>query len=339
MSLSNQTALAKIRAIYGNMLKEKEYLEILNCNNVLEIFNHLQSNENYKSSLKLLNKAEIKRYQIEGLIKKNAFENYAKIFRYASKNVVIGFVVEYFEMIEILKTISRINLKDSKENVFFLPPYLILKCKIDLYKLKKIETFEELLNFLKNTRYLKILKDIEIKNNEINFKECEHKLYDNFFKRLLKTVKNKTKNVELFELNSLIKTKLDHLNLCYIYREKILFNSDEKKIEDELFPYHKNLNSKYLSQILDCKTKMQLEETLKKIYPVNQNLKIEDIEKYCLKLEYKKCKNKIHLSLNITTVFYCFFILQQVEILNLTYLIEGISYNLPKNEIKNLLII
>ena len=40
----NETALVKLRTMHGKMLKEKEYLEILNCKNVLEMVTYLKNN-------------------------------------------------------------------------------------------------------------------------------------------------------------------------------------------------------------------------------------------------------------------------------------------------------
>ncbi len=339
MSFSSQTAITKMRAMYGKMLKEAEYLNILNCNKIEEVIDFLKNNTHYKNSFNILEKSEITEDLLEDLIKREAFLNYKKIYRYANKNKVIEFFIKHIEIDEILKIMLIITGNKNKKYLVDLPQYLVSKCKIKLFNLVNVKTFDDLLETLKNTKYEKLLLDFKQKNKEINYLKFEHILYEKFFKELLKTVKAKTKNVELFELNKLIKTKIDNINLCYIYREKTIFKTDSKKIKENIFNFHKNLTPNRLEKILASADSSQLEENFKEIYKNIKNFKLKEIEKYAEKTEFLVCQHYINLSLNLTTVFYCFYILQQIEIKNLIHIIEGIRYNLKKEEIKNYLTI
>ena len=145
--------------------------------------------------------------------------------------------------------------------------------------------------------------------------------------------------MELFELKKLLKTKIDNINACYIYREKIIFNSEKEKIKEKIFPFYKNFKEEDIEKSLNSQNKNELEENLKRVYKKIKNFKLDEIENNLKNLEYKMCSHYINISLNLTTVFYCFYILQQIEIKNIIHIIEGIRYNLEKDEIRNYLII
>lgn len=340
MQFSNNITITKIRAIYGKMLKESQYLEILNCKDVSEIVNYLKNNNQYKKILKNLENENLNRELLEKMLRKQAFETFAKIFRYINKNKIVSLVVEYFEIVEILKIVALIFNNSSEKYTIDVPEYFVKKMNIKIKKFHSVKTIDNLLEVLKNTKYSKILKKIvfENKNVEIDYLKYEHFLYLNFFKKLLDTIKSESKNVELSELKNLIKTKIETINLCSIFRENILFKEDSNAIKQKIFPFHRKLNEEKVNELLNCKNKSQMEEILKKHFNKIKSFNIEEIEQLTAKMEFCFCKNKLHISSNITTVFYCFFILKKIEISNLIAIIEGTYYKLKKEEIKNFLI-
>ena len=340
MQFSNNITITKIRAIYGKMLKESQYLEILNCKDVSEIVSYLKNNNQYKKILKNLENENLNRELLEKMLRKQAFETFAKIFRYINKNKIVSLVVEYFEIVEILKIVALIFNNSSEKYTIDVPEYFVKKMNIKIKKFHNVKTIDNLLEVLKNTKYSKILKKIvfENKNVEIDYLKYEHFLYFNFFKKLLDTIKSESKNVELSELKKLIKTKIETINLCSIFRENILFKEDSSAIKQKIFPFHRKLNEEKVNELLNCKNKSQMEEILKKHFNKIKSFNIEEIEQLTAKMEFCFCKNKLHISSNITTVFYCFFILKKIEISNLIAIIEGTYYKLKKEEIKNFLI-
>ncbi len=299
----NETALVKLRAMHGKMLKEKEYLEILNCKNISEIITYLKNNTHYKKSLQNLEEKNIEKEKFKAILKTDALNNKNKIFKYVKESKILSILLKQDEISNFLN-----------HNFNEIQP-------------KKTKTIEKLLNNLKNDE------------KKLNHFKIEFALYTSYFKKLLKTVKSNSKNVELFELNRLLKTKIELINLCSIYRKKFLIKTPINEIKFELFPFNKNLNENNLQNILESKTKPELEENFKKFFKKVKNFKIEDVEICSNEIEYIISKHYIHISFNITTVFYCFLILQKIEISNLIKLVEGICYNISKEKIKNMLII
>ena len=181
-------------------------------------------------------------------------------------------------------------------------------------------------------------------NPKIDYISCEHSMYNHFFKRLYNMINNKTKKSEKMELNHLVGTRLDNLNMCNIYREKILFKSDPKQIKKRIFPFFRSLTKDKIEKAISSSDSDQINKLIQELFANDDKInKISDkevcyIENYTSRIKYKLCKHYLHLSNNVSTVFYAFYVLSQIEISNLIYIIEGIRYKVPPSEIKNLLV-
>lgn len=344
MQFFSQTALTKIRAIYGKMFKEKEYLELINLNDLEEIKNYILNKDYFKTNEKFFKNKLEKRKELKNFFEEKEMESFKKIYGYVKKNVVLNCFLNYLEILEILNIFLFFQKPNKKEYKSKLPKYFLLKFKFNSLNLNQINSFEDCLNIFKNTKYYKLLKGSnfyhnENNENEIDFSKLEFSLYKNFFKDLFKKIKDKTKKTEFFELNKLLKNKIEGLNLNHIYREKVLFKENEDLIKQKIFPFNKKLNLTLQNKILNCQTKEQIEEFYKNFFPQEKNFNLEEIENHCLKVQFKFCKTYINLSSKITTVFYCFFILQKIQTLNLKRIVEATHYNFSKEKIKDLLIV
>ncbi len=340
MQVSNNAAITKIRAIYGKLIKKEEYFEMLNCKKLSEIVEYLKIKSQYKQSLSSLNEHNLNREDLEKTLKNKVFENYAKIYKYCGKNKILRYLVEYFEIVEILNMLSILSNGSTRKYSTNFPLCFISKTKIKFEKVSDLKNLDDLFNVLENTKYIKILKDSNnnSEKNKIDYLKCEHLLYFNFFKKLIRTIEAKSKKIEQAELKKLIKSKIDIINICLIYREKVLFQKNSDLIKEKIFPFHKNLNRQKIEDILNCQTKTQMEDVLKECFSDVKNFILEKIEHTTSKIEFHYCRNKLHISSNMTTTFYCFIILQQIEIANLIAIIEGTHYNMPKETIKDFLI-
>lgn len=345
---SDNVVIAKTRTMYGNMLKSKQYEDLIICKSVPDIAAYLKNNTTYSNILGNVNEVTIHRGQLEVLLKKQAFENYSKIYHYlnGNDNDMFKMIIEEFEILEILRMILLLKANNPGEYIISLSGFLISKCHINLLELAKVRSFDDLLECLSNTHYYKILlkhKPTE-ENPKIDYISCEHSMYNHFFKRLFNMINNKTKKSEKIELNRLVGTRLDNLNMCNIYREKILFKSDPSQIKKRIFPFFRSLTKDKIEKVISSSDSDQVNKLMQELFSNDDKINnIDDeevcyIENYTSRLKHKLCKHYLHLSNNVSTVFYAFYVLSQIEISNLIYIIEGIRYKVPSNKIKSLLV-
>ena len=345
---SDNSVIAKTRTMYGNMLKSKQYEDLIMCKNVPDIAAYLKNHTTYSTILNNVNEVTIHRGQLEVLIKKQAFENYSKIYHYLNnnENAMFKMIIEEFEILEILRMILLLKANNPGEFIVSLPGFLISKCRVNLLELAKARSFDDLLECLNNTHYYKVLFKHKPTYEEpkINYISCEHSMYSHFFKRLFNIINHKSKKSERMELNRLTGTRLDILNICNIYREKVLFKSNPGQIKSRIFPFFRSLTKDKIEEAISSSSSDQLNKLMQDLFSNNYKInKISEtevyyIENYASRLKNKLCKHYLHLSNNVSTVFYAFYVLSQIEISNLIYIIEGIRYKVSPNEIKSLLI-
>lgn len=350
MQNSNDGAVvAKIKAIYGKKIQKNQLIELSNCKSVSAIASYLKLNTSYSKILKNVDENTIHRGQLENLLKQQNFNNYEKIYHYLSKRNVSIFklAIEEFEMLEILRMVLLLNANNVKDYITNLPTYLISKCGINLLKLAKVETYENLLTLLKPTQYYKPLKKLEPSNEtqKIDYFSCEHELFKQFFKRTFQVVKQNVKKSEQKELKNLIKLRIDHINICRIYRLKVLLNESNEKINKLVFNFHKVLNDEKIKSLINSKNSKEFGLKFQEFFhtsKASQNLFNEKdfyIENLIAKLDHKAYKKLIHLSNNFSTVFYAFHKLSQIELSNLIYAIEGVRYGIMAKEIQELYVV
>lgn len=350
MQNSNDSVIiTKIKAMYGKRIDTKQLIELSQCTSVASITSYLKNSTNYSKVLENVNENSVHRGQLENLLKQQIFNNYEKIYHYSNKHneTIFKLIIEEFEILEILKIILLLNAKNIKSYIAKLSGYLIKKCNINLINLAKVKTYENLLDILKQTQYYKILNKLKPKDSEekINYVACEHELFVQFFNKTFETIEKKLKKSEKNELNNIIKLKIDYLNICIIYREKILFNSPVERIKKRIFPFHKILNKEKIDILINSKTLKEFETNFKLI--LNKPTKTEQIfnnrnfyiENFIEKLNYRSYKKLIHLSNNLSVVFYTFHKLMQIELSNLIYAIEGVRYGVEAKKIQSLYVV
>lgn len=353
-NFKNSAAVTKIKAIYSKRITPKQLKDLSNCKSVPEIASYLKNRTNYSNFLKEVDENSIHRGELEILIKKQNFSNYEKILHYfdSADETIFKIILNEFEVLEILKIILLLKTNNIHEYITYLPGYLISKCKIDLLKLAKIKNFFDLLDVLKNTWYFKILKKFKSDNLSENitfdYSACEQLIFEQFFSHVLKFIDKKMNRLETIQLKKIIKLEIYYMNICKIFRERIIFNSDVNQTKQQVLFFNKTLLKKEFQNLVYSKNvgdfKMNLQKCFNNFNKKNHNfefLKTKNsyIENYFAKLKNKNFEHLLHLSNSVSVVFYVFHKLTQIEISNLIYTIEGVRYGLSPKKIQTLHII
>lgn len=345
----NHAVTAKARALYGKRITPEQYKELLHCRSVPEIAAYLKSSTSYADALQNISESTIHRGQLENMLRRWNFVTYTKLYHYlnSSNDNLFHLIIVEFEIREILRMILLLKAGNPQEYISSLPGFLLSRCKVNLLELAKIRSFSELLKLLENTEYESILTPFRPTNEQlaIDYVGCEYSLYEAYFRHTLHMINKATKGTERQELRRLIGMRIDYLNLRSIFRSKVLFQTDRKQVEMRVFPFHRRLTAELISELLDASTREQFIQIMQRIFestgaihrmPENKN---SFLESYTYRLHYQAAKNYLHLSQNVSVVFYTFFVLSQIEVSNLIFLIEGIRYQLPTEEIQKLIIL
>ena len=319
---------------------------------------------NLNSKLKGMYAKRINKTDLEDLIKQNNLKNSvlllkekSDIFKYADENIdrlQIESLLEEDKINDIIKIKKLLNKKDAEIFEMFLLRYEI-KCVKSMfrklfsddktediiiqnvkrwttalfYDIKGIETVQSLYEFfeaIKRMKYNKILKKYQEQDN-INVFEVENEIDKLYFETLYDTVKNKG------NLEKIIGSEIDLLNILWIFRIKKYYNFDSEKIQKVLIKKQYKLNKDIINNIIQAKSFEKIQEIMSKTVYKNVFTKEEDMEenidRYLYAVNKKIFRNDM-ISIAYVIAYVNMIDYEDNDIINT---IEGIRYNMNKNEI------
>lgn len=336
---SSNVVLAKIRAMYGKRIRAKDYESLLNCNTVSDIAAYLKNKTDYSKLLGKVDELNIHRAQLEAILKNKIFYDLASLCRYEllTGESFSEYIIGKTEVEQIIKSLIYLLACNKSQNSYVIPNYFNKHTKINLKALSRVETYEDFITALGNSPYRKLLKDIKSNDNEnVNLSQVEsilyNYLYGKVFKQLRKSANKKVRN----DLKSIFETYIDFGNFIRIVRTKKNNSSNEFAILE-----NGTLKNKHIEAMLKANTEKELFDIMES---TNQGKKLKNLEyRYIdqipLKAVYNKCRHDLHSSINASLVMLSYIFLIQIELSNIIKIIEGVRYKMPKNDIRELLIV
>lgn len=337
--------LAKARAMYGKRITRAQYDEMLHCKTVSEVAGYLKAHTHFSTALSGISETAIHRGQLEDLLRRTAFDEYNKLYRYqtgGSKDLFYYFVVEE-EIIEILRMVLLLKADNAKSFILDLPGHLISRTPIDWMAVANVTSYKELIEVLEDGEYVRILKRFQPESDDstLDYVGIEHAFYTHLYERLYTMARKNYREDEANEFRALLNAKLELLNITHIYRADTYLNMPKDVLVKSLYLYYDKLTRRQLEELCDAKNQKEFMDIFQKTYyhrryPLEQTDYFED---YADSIFYGLCRHALHFTTSSEIAFYAFLSLRRIEQSNLTNIIEGIRYQVPESEIKTLLIL
>lgn len=342
-SWSNNAIITKAKSIYGQFLKPDDYEKLIKYHSLPDLVSFLKKHPHYQDILKDVSESTIHRGNLEALIKKNVFDHVIKLIK-----TVYSKDSEYYELNivkqenEIILSVIRTFISDDTEDQKGKIPYFFdVHTDLDIKKIIKVTNFDELLEAVKNTRYETLIKPFYTKNKDnIRYLDIEHALeayyYDEAFKRIEKHYKGSLKK----DLESIYQTKIELANITKIYRLKKFYQADSVTIKNVLIRKHSRLKEKKIDEMIALNDPDQILQYLAKSeYQRFTNDKdYVFIEYYAGQIRYDLARKFMYFSTEVPKVYTAFITLAEIEVENITNIIEGIRYQVSEGEMKQMLI-
>lgn len=322
---------AKMKGMYAKELDYEELDELLRQASLKDAIYYLKTKF---SSLEEINE-NMNRREIEQELNNLFIEDIIKISKYLNKKekyIFNLFLLKY--EIDLVKKVFRNVLTNRDSNKY-------LK-NIDnwtntlftsINDINEVTNEEEFYNKIKKQEYYSIFEEFIESENGIPLEELEVKLDKYYFKKIYNSVENNK------ELENLIGTEIDLLNIITIYRSNIYFNYTEEEIKNILIPINYKINKKDISELINSTDFEEIIKILEKT-PYKNTFKDEnniehDKNKFLYDMYIKYFREKLF---NLCTVF-CNINLIDIEIKNIINIIEGIRYNIDKTEIQKKIVV
>ncbi len=329
----------KIRAMTGKMLKKNDYEQLMAKKSVKEVALYLKNNTYYHEVLEGINENNIHRGHLESLLSQALIQDVLKIDRYlkGSDKSIYRFVYMR-QVIDDLKKMMRVlqvgkSLEQMDKSFFFINKYSV----IDFDVLLKADNFNTWLDGLSDTGFYKLLKPLIIDDHKIDLFSAEMILDMYFYKQLVEQdgdLPSRTEK-EMFFLG----TAADFGNILWIYRGKKYYKLSKEMLYRYLVPFNYKLKPHLMNQMIDAKDddtllKLLNQSAYKFLFndnPIEWDKRFQEYLAHGL-------KKYIRMSPFSIAPIIGYVVIKQIEIANITTIIEGIRYGEDLKTIEHFMI-
>lgn len=343
LSYASNAVLSKARSLYGKQISSKMYAELLACREVADIASYLKRKTGYGAVLNSINENSVHRSELEERLRLKLFADFESLGRY---DLWVGehffeYIITRAEIEQIMHSLMLVSAGEAGEYIHSIPGFFYSHSKFDIRALEHIETYDEFLKIIKKSPYYKILLPFKpSEGKRINLTGVETALYnylsDIVFDTINKYVRGKAKK----QLTDFFNLYIDLTNLVRIVRMKKFYDLSEDYMVSGLIG-HGTLGEDKLKEFIKCPNNKQMMADMKNTKMGKKwfSRGLDVIDKVPINMRFNWCRHNIRFSVSPPVVLISYIFLKEIEILNLTNIIEGVKYNMTPDEIKKMLIV
>ncbi|WP_032121634.1 V-type ATPase subunit [Clostridium amazonitimonense] len=326
---------SKVKALKGKMLREEDFLELLQCKGLKNALAYLKEKTYYGEILKNYDLQKIHRGELEIILDRqytkifNKFINYFNgEFRKVIKNLFLRWEIEDLKIIIRGKYIGRTK-EEIKSNLIAKNPLNT----IDYDYLITSKSIEELIERLKGSIYYDGIKNLAKDVSDKGLFRIETELDFVYFSTLRKELKHLDKeNKEL--IKDIIGLEADLSNLSWIYRGKKFYNiSPEELFNYTIYDGYK-LTEEKIKRICYANDMEEIYKIIEKtpyrwIYEIDDSITVEKREREFQKKYFSKFirENRANFSMVLS-----YLVLYRIEIKEIISIVEQKRYELDIKE-------
>lgn len=344
MQMSSNAILTKARAMYGKRLTPENYKELLNRHSVSEIAAYLRTETAYANTLAGIQESLIHRGQLENLIRRDTLRKYVRLSRYENspdKGFYRYFIID-LEIDQILTCLRLMNSGLTESYIETLPGYLMDYLSFDVIQLARSRSFDDILETLAKTDYYDLLLPLRPASGERpDLFVCEFALRQFFYDKTFALIDKHFSGEQKKQLREIFTMQIELGNISSIYRLKRYFNADPQVIESRVLKTHDDRIDRRMKALIAAKTPEDMLAILNRSHRHNvysQDGRFSSIEYANKRRRYDINRRYVSYSIYPAVVFASYLILSQIEIENITSIIEGVRYKLPESDIARLLV-
>jgi V/A-type H+-transporting ATPase subunit C len=348
LNYADNALMAKVRALYGGRLREEDYQHLLGCKTVAEVAAYLKSDTGYAATLSEVKEELVHRGQLETMVRRHSLTLYTKLIRfsYNDRFFLTVYVMEN-EIRQLLLAIRFLNAGSMDRYIVALPVYLDKYLSIDLFALAKVRDYDQLLEIVAHSPYYDCIARFRpvTSDKPVDIIGCEHALLEHFYNTALERVEKDYSGDTRDDLRAIIAAQADYHNLQVVYRLRRYFDYSPERVRESMLHIKTAINPTLAyDPILYATGREEINKALRSAY-VARKFRMDSswgsswLSEQLSRSRKALCHKTFRFSTKPMVIVLTFMFLHEIEVQNIVNIIEGIRYQIPAEEIRNLLII
>lgn len=331
--------VTKVRAMQAKLLTEEDFQNIANLKTVTEIVSYLKGKPAYEPHLKDIDEDKLHRGDIEKILIQSLYSDYIRLYRFSgmTQKRFLELYLKRYE-VNLINYCLRIvfNHYEQPFDLNYKKSFFDQYSSLTIDRLITSKNVHELVENLQGTEYYSALKKLEdAKETTLFDYDLALNLY--YFTTMWKTRKKILKKRELGIYTRDCGTKIDLLNLQWIYRAKKYYHMLPPDIYSLLIPIHYRIHIDLLKELVETPSLDEFMKSAEKTayarkFNLTKNLTIEKMYKDCLYKLYLADRRSNPYSIAAVNTY---LFLKEEELEKLTTALECVRYGLPARETLN----
>lgn len=335
--------ITKCKSLYGYRLKSEDYEALLRLNTVPEIVIYLQKHDKYSNTLQDIYTENMHRGQLEDLIKKSYFNNLSKMVKFVSTKDKKFYELDMIrrEIEIVLSSLRAVISGNIESSIRDLPLFFIQHASFDIGEISKSLSMKTLLTTLKGTRYYDVVERYYAENPaDIRYSDIEHALYNQYHDIVIQRINYFYRGKKQKTLMDIYQSKVEIENIVKIYRLRKFYHASKDEIMRTLITKNIRMSKRKLEELINLENTDDILSVLSK----SQFSEFKDMDDFVYieyqtgKIKYNLSKRFMYFSTFPPIVYSVFLILNEIERSNIFNIIEGVRYDIDKEDIKRMLI-
>lgn len=328
--------VTKIRAMQSKLLTDKDFDDMAGGGSVLEAVEYLKGCPAYSEYIGEMDTSLYHRGNIEKVLYQSLFDDYSRIFRFAGIRQK-EFLKQYWKRYEVdlINYCLRIvfNHYDVPFDLEYKKRFFDRYSQVSIDRLITSANIDELVDNLRDTEYYETLNRIR-ESEEADLFDFDMALDLYYFSMMWRKERKLLKGAEKEIFVKDFGTKIDLLNIQWIYRAKKYYHMLPPDIYAFTIPYHYRIKVEEFKELVEAPTAEEFEHKMAGSYYARR-YHLEDSR--TLEQKYKDVLKHLYLidrrknPYSIATIN-AYLFLKENEIDKLTTVIECIRYGLSKRE-------
>lgn len=337
--MKNSALSAKIHAMNGKALTEKDYENLMNMKTVPQVAAYLVDNTSYAGAFEGVSPTELHRGRIEKLLRENLRADIGRIKPFMSREAK-----KFSEVLTLIEDIEKIKIALRLISVGYpeaIKEHLeTIRAGNKRISVPEVKTIDEFIDFLEGTQYYNALKVFARRPDRQHRFRMETALDAYLAKLVMKYAKKYLSGDEAKSVMKLYGTEYDLDNLIFLLRCKKNFEMTEDEIFASVIPVYYKLKKETVSKIVKCASYEEAIDVICEKTPYGQAFSKTDrfIEKRKNEYLAKRISRAARNNQYSVQSPICYIHMRRNETNNIVSVIEGIRYGLQPEKIRTYLI-